>query len=315
MSLTIEAAQQKSNLSGIADAEHIASGMEGHIFRIGNQNVAKVWLYKSVRDVTLLQRFYKQVQGLSLAFETPFITQVRESDGTTISVERELSGTPMRGLVAEDELEPLPFTFDAVLDVLRALKEAQLSGSKSDLPILGITPSQQAKRSGATTVLLEVADQKVSRYGNHLRKSVPNFDWLYQRMVYHLLRIQPDKPRVVHGDLCPENFLLDESNHVSAVLDWGVLSLFGDSALDASIACGVYNMYGPHHRQLDDVFLAACEETLGYSRERLLVYRALYAILTSNAYSEDAHDGHYTWCTETLLREDITDALAKKYVK
>ena len=315
MSLTLEAAQEKLNFSGIADAEHIASGMEGHVFRIGNQNVTKVWFDKSAEDITSLQHFYKQLQGLSLPFETPYITQVGELGGTTVSVERELSGTSMRDLVAEDELEPPSFALEAVLKVLRALKETDLSGAESDLAVLGVIPSQRAKHSGAASVLLEVAEQKVSRYGTQLRKSVPDFNWIYQRTIYHLLKMQPNKPRAVHGDLCPENFLLDEHNNVSAVLDWGFLSLFGDSALDASIACGVYNMYGPHHRQLDDIFLAACEETLDYSRERLLVYRALYAILTSNAYSEDENDGHYTWCTENLVRDDVIDALAKEHIK
>ena len=315
MHLTLEAAQEKLNLSGIADAEHIASGMEGHVFRIGDQNVAKVWFDKSVDEIFSLQHFYEQLQSLSLPFETPYITQVRGADGVTISVERELSGTPMRNLVAEDESEPLPFALEATLKVLRALKETDLSGAESDLAILGVIPSQRAKHSGVTSVLLEVAEQKVSRYGTQLRKSVPDFDWIYQRTIYHLLKMEPNKPQAVHGDLCPENFLLDEHNNVSAVLDWGFLSLLGDSALDASIACGVYNMYGPYHRQLDDIFLSACKETLDYSRERLLVYRALYAILTSSTYSEDVDDGHYIWCTENLLRDDIRNALAREHIR
>jgi hypothetical protein len=73
-------------------------------------------------------------------------------------------------------------------------------------------------------------------------------------------------------------------------------------------------MYGPHHRQIDEMFLEACEARLGYSRERLLLYRGLYAIIQSNAFSETGSDGHYGWCVENLLREDIRNVLAKKQI-
>lgn len=314
MPLTVETAQQKLSRFGIRDAEPIASGMEGHVFRIGSGNVAKAWFDKSVREITSLQHFYEQLRALPLPFATPLITQVSEVDGVTVSVERELPGTSMRELVADKESAPPPFALEAVLSVLRALKENPLPDSAADLPVLGLSPSRRARSSGATATLLELAERKVSRYGDQLRNSVPDFDWLYQRTLSHLQNLQADGKQAVHGDLCPENFLLDENKKVSAVLDWGFLSLFGDSALDASVACGVYNMYGPHHRQLDEVFLGACETSLGYSRERLLLYRALYGVVSSNAYSEDGSDGQYAWCVENLLREDIREVLAKRRI-
>ncbi len=317
MALTVEVARQKLAELGLADVEHLASGMEGHVFRTGDrsakESVAKVWLYKPFGEVAPLKQFYERLQTLALPFATPLITQVKEVDGMTVSLERKLPGTPLRERVREDEREPPAFAHKAVLTILGALKDKKLSSDDSHLPLLGVTPSPQARRGGPTSALLAVAEQKVRTYGDQLRASVPGFDWLYKRTVHHLLKVRLEATQAVHGDLCPENILLDADGDVTAVLDWGFLSLFGDAALDASIACGVYNMYGPHRRRLDEMFLTDCE-ALGHSRERLLLYRALYAILSSNAYSEDGSDGQYAWCVENLRRDDIRDVLSKEHL-
>lgn len=312
---TVEAAQQKLSHLGITHVDYIASGMEGHVFRLEPQSVAKVWHHKTRAEITPLKDFYEQLQTLEFPFETPLITQVQEVDGTTISVEKELHGTSMRTLVKEDELEPPPFAFEAVLSILSISKDKKLIGDKVHLPILGIMPSREARNSGVIAVLLEVANQKVKKYGDQLRRSVPDFDWIYKRTVRHLLESRVEEMQAVHGDLCPENILLDADGKVTAVLDWGFMSLFGDSTLDASFTCGIYNMYGPYHRQIDDMFLKACEARLVYSRERLLLYRALYAIIQSNAFSEDGSDGHYGWCVENLLRDDLRSVLSKQHIE
>lgn len=309
----IEAAQETLQHAGFATAEYLASGMEGHVFRVGAARVAKVWHLKPVSEVTSLQQFYEQVLALGLPFATPHILQVDEVDGRVVSLEKELHGTSMRELVRDDDPEP-PDYLEAFLTILEALQTHALPNEESALPVLGVTPSREAQRSGGTAVLLEVAERKVARYGSQLRASLPNFDWLYTRTVHHLRHLETPVGHAIHGDLCPENVLLDEHRRVSTVLDWGFLSLFGDPALDASIASGLYNMYGLNHLQIDKIFLKAYEQRLGYSRERLLLYRSLYALVSSNAYSEDGSDGQYAWCVATLRREDIRDALAKEHI-
>jgi hypothetical protein len=93
------------------------------------------------------------------------------------------------------------------------------------------------------------------------------------------------------------------------VIDWDFLSHFGESSFDASIACSIFNMYGTYQREHDDYLMAEFAEHHGCDRHRLLVYRALYAILTSNVHSEQSTDRHYAWCVDVLNRDDIREAL------
>ncbi len=48
---------------------------------------------------------------------------------------------------------------------------------------------------------------------------------------------------------------------------------------------------------------------LSYPAETLLIYQAAYAAATSNAFTVDGSDGHFTWCIKQLARSDVTAAL------
>ena len=295
---------------GYSSVSHIASGMEGHVFSVGNDQVAKVWFSKGEAELRQLQRFYEVVDSLNLPFATPLLTKIRVRNGATISVERFLSGTPMRDLIRGDEPEPPEFATNAVISVLAALKNNPVATEISDLPILGVAPSIRSRNSGYAQVLLEVANSKVDQYGDQLRRSVPDFDVIHAQIAHRVSTRKSSPFHAIHGDICPANILLGPDMKVSALIDWGFLSYFGDQLLEASIACGTYNMYGASYRINDDYLVEKCERRLGFDRADLLIYRALYAILTSNAYSEDGTDGHYEWCVGMLNRDDIRDAIA-----
>ena len=68
-------------------------------------------------------------------------------------------------------------------------------------------------------------------------------------------------------------------------------------------------MYGPHARtmeaRLDDALVAE----FGYDRDRLLLYKAAYAIVTGNIFDPDGADGHAAWCIAMLQRDDISALL------
>lgn len=307
------AAETSLAIMGLTHAVHIGSGMEGHVFRVGSGLVAKVWHDKAIGSLEPLREFYDVILSLNLPFATPDITAIERVGDRTISIERALDGRPLQDFVDPEDEHVSQVAIDAVIAVLSALQSAKLrlaAEHLTELPILGFTLSGATNIPG-TTRLLEIADRKVETYGNHLRASVPNFDQRFAQITHHVASFRVETVSAIHGDICTPNLLINELGQVSAVLDWGFVSCFGDPAFDASVACGIYNMYGPHHRKLDDILMDACVSRLGHSRNQLLIYRALYAVLTSNAYSEDGTDGHYAWCVEQLDRDDVQEALSR----
>jgi serine/threonine protein kinase len=116
-------------------------------------------------------------------------------------------------------------------------------------------------------------------------------------------------PSVVHGDLFGENILVDEMVRPISVLDFGFLSTAGDPRLDASITAGIMNMYGPHAEAIATALTDHFATELGHSSEVLLIYRAAYAVATSNVFSADGSDGHFPWCVAQLTQKRMTAAL------
>jgi hypothetical protein len=78
-----------------------------------------------------------------------------------------------------------------------------------------------------------------------------------------------------------------------SVLDFGFLSTAGDPRLDASITAATMNMYGPHAPAITAAVTDRFAAELGYSVEAMLIYRAAYAVATSNAFTPDGSEGTF----------------------
>ena len=48
---------------------------------------------------------------------------------------------------------------------------------------------------------------------------------------------------------------------------------------------------------------------MGYQPEELTLYKAAYAVATSNAYDPNGRDGHFAWCAQMLCRREVVDLL------
>ena len=69
------------------------------------------------------------------------------------------------------------------------------------------------------------------------------------------------------------------------------------------------NMYGSHAATITETLTRRFAEDLGYSTDVLRLYRAAYAIATSNAFTTDGTDGHFAWCVHQLTTPEVTRSL------
>lgn len=114
--------------------------------------------------------------------------------------------------------------------------------------------------------------------------------------------LRPARTLVVHGDLTP-------GGEPAALIDWSFLSAEVDPAFEASIAAGVFDMYGSAALAEYGEWVETLCRSFGYDKHQLLFYRAVYALLASNSYDADGKDGHFAWCAAALNCQDITEAL------
>lgn len=290
---------------GYPQAKPLGSGMEGTVYKLGENFVGKVWVRREATELRRLQEFYADLSETPLPFATPLIHEVQTFDGLAITIERELHGVPLQNYISENSSIPQSEAVDCILEVLRGLRSVEGTARMRELAVLDEPRSLWADCKDWSEALIGLMARRVARFGSQLRARVPRFNMLYKRVIEELATLRPERLTAIHGDLCGANILVDDACAPTAVLDFGFLSSAGDPAFDVSVAAAIYNMYGPHARKLDDALTTQLASEFGYPLDILLLYRAVYAIISSNAYDAAGQDGHFAWCAAILNRDDI----------
>ncbi|KAB8164358.1 phosphotransferase [Streptomyces sp. 3MP-14] len=313
--------------------------MEGTVYRLADGLVGKVWSNgRTAAEARRFAAFHAELAAQRLPFATPEPVAVRERDGLVVTVERELPGVPL----SEAGLGPA-VGHAAVVEVVTALGATTAGPAARSLPALGEAVPLWAGHSSWPEALAALVERRAAAGRPALARALswatarpgagagsvagpgpgadPGADAASDRRagqdavpasVLARLRALPpvDGPaRVLHGDICPPNILVDNDGRVVGLLDWGFLSTAGDNAFDAATAAGFFDMYGPEAREHDEALLATMTERLGYARETLLLYRAAYSLATATVYSSAGDDGHFAWCVDFLQRPEVRELL------
>jgi Phosphotransferase enzyme family len=295
--------------AGYPDAEPLAAGSEGAVYRLGGGMVAKVWRRRREPELLLAQRFYADVARAGLPFATPVILRVAAARGAAVTFEQELPGRPLQERLAAGDAELHPLAARCVAEVLRALAGVPGTEAMRQLAVLDEDRPFWAGAGDFPAALGTLLDRRVARFGGLLRARVPDFDRRHARIRERLAALDRVPATVLHGDLFGENILVDEEFRPVAVLDFGFLSTAGDPRIDAAISAVIMNMYGPSAAAIGEALTDQLAAGLGYPPEVLLMFQAAYAVATSNAFTADGSDGHFRWCIAQLRRPRITAAL------
>jgi hypothetical protein len=110
---------------GYSDATLIAAGMEGVVFRLNEQLVAKLWPGASARQIEILSRlqaFYRALARHHLPFMTPQIYEIVSLDDTTVTIELALPGVQLRSNTTKAGRGVQRSTMDCLTTVLQGTR-------------------------------------------------------------------------------------------------------------------------------------------------------------------------------------------------
>lgn len=294
--------------AGYRPAAVLGSGMEGTVVALGDNLVAKVWHRRTEGELETLRTFYEAVADAGPAVGTPRIHRVIRLDGQVATIEALLGGRP---LWTADGESPVLGDADiaAVTAVLAALVAVEPTPDMGVLPILDGEAPFDMHGTPFTRSLAQLVERRVARFRGPLTARLPDVDDIARAVVRALDDLDPPRSSLVHGDLIPANIHVDDSARPVAVLDFGFLTTIGDPAFDAAITAGIFDMYGPRAAATEAILDAAIADRFGYDVQHLAIYRAAYALATSNCFSASGSDGHFDWCVRMLQRPEILDAL------
>jgi hypothetical protein len=293
---------------GYPAAKPLGAGMEGAVYRLDEDLVAKVWGRKGEAELTAMRVFYEQLAAIGLDFATPRFLELWEAEGLQVTIEPRLPGVPLDSVCPPDR-PPQPEAVTCMLDVLDGLRSAGDLASAHVLPVLGEPRAMWEGAPAWPAALQGLLDRRLARFDARLRARIPRFGLAVERLRVLIAELTVDDLAVLHGDLIPANVLVDDALRPVAVLDFGFFTTVGDPAFDLAVTASIFDMYGPRARQTEAEIDRAAAERFGFTSDRLALYRAVYALATANVYDPNGRDGHFRWCAETIGRDDVATPL------
>jgi aminoglycoside phosphotransferase (APT) family kinase protein len=294
--------------AGYPPGRVLGAGMEGVVAEVGGDLVVKTWRTRGRAELERLRRFYAVVESSGLTLAAPRILGVVSAGAQHATVERRLPGRPLRAGAGERSCVLTDDEVRCVVVVLSALRSAVPTKAMSSLSILeGERPFDSVGEFGGE--LADLVERRVRRFHGPLSGVVADLDRVVAATASRLREAKPDRPALIHGDLVPANILVDGAGAPVAIVDFGFFSTLGDPQFDAAVAASVHDMYGAHARTNEAIIDDAVATEFGYDRQWMPVYRAAYALATSNCYSVSGRDGHFAWCAAMVNRRDVREAL------
>ncbi|SEH00519.1 Phosphotransferase enzyme family protein [Nonomuraea solani] len=227
---------------------------------------------------------------------TPEILSVEERDGTVVTYERELTGSPFpppgRELTSRET--------GALLTVLRGLATVPGTEAMRRLTVQGDDRPLWQGHTRFPDALAAVVERATRRHGDLLAAHVPDLSARVAETVRALRALPGTAVTVVHGDLVAPNIHVDDAGHPVAVLDFGFFTTAGDPAFEAAVTAAIYDMYGPYAGEHVATLTHLFATELHHPPETLALYQTAYALTTYDLFSSDGGDGHFAWCAALL---------------
>lgn len=294
--------------AGFPVTEVIGAGMEGAVAGLDDERVVKLWDSRGRADLERLRTFYDAVHHAGLALRVPRILDIVAVGDRWVTVQARLDGEP---LWTDQDVSPPRDSRQAraLLEVLAALVAVRPTAEMAVLPLAaGAAAFDPSVPFGDS--LAGLVEARVARDSTVLAAHVPDIESRAAALASALRALPPTTPALVHGDLGPGNILAVDGRPAS-LLDFGYLSTVGDPAFDAAVAATLFDMFGAHAAEAEAWLDRLFADRFGYPRERIVVHRAAYALVTATCLAAASDGRHFRWCSDILRRPETSSVLGR----
>ena len=299
-------------LHSVEPSHLIGRGMEAEVYALGDDAVLK--LYDSATfsdDLQALREFYDQLDDSVLSYSLPKIRQVEQHNEYTVVVEKRLSGQPLADVVESHQAAGQLYTLFGIY--VSAVDELSRLEMPADAKFYKLFGSSSARSAGDWhSFLLRWLDEKLVELTSYFARDVADYAQKIEWMRKALSEPYSGVYRLIHGDFCLGNLLVDEEVAPTAVIDFGLFTMYGDPLFDIATAWVFFDMYDELKANVRERLLDVIIQRFGGDiREKLYLYVLLYSFLSANTYAAGCSDGHYAWSVAEPEQQRVLEISCK----
>ncbi len=295
----------------IAPDARLSGGMEAEVYAYGPDAVLKLYAgTASLADLRILRGFYDSLDRQRVPYALPHIHTVAQEDGFLITIEQRLAGIRMSVVLPALTTDQLDAIMQRYLTAALAVSHFQAPPTFDRYKLFDPDRLSQRINGDWHQFLARYLTHKLAQVNLYLSRDVPQFAGKVQQ-----LRTVLDQPyrgdyQLIHGDFFPGNLLIDDDYHITALLDFGLLTMYGDYLFDIATGWVFFDMYDELKAKAHDRYLVMLLDQLGeHILGKLYRYVLIYSILSANTYSSNCTDGHYRWCVANLGNQHYWNAI------
>ena len=284
---------------GVTTAHRIGGGMEAEVYALDTANVLKLYHGTgAAANLQALQHFYANLDRAQLSYALPSIVKVAPHPPFTVTVEVKLSGAPLaqhiEAVQSPRALEPLFVTYTGAVAELARL---DMPSGEKHYKLFDAAALSWREDGDWHHFLWRWVQTKRAALDAPFGRDVANYLAKVERIQAWLSTPYTGPHRLIHGDFCPANLLVNGARRATALLDFGLFTQYGDPLFDLATAWSFFDMYDELKMNVRQRLLDFIVARYGESqRGQLYRYLLLYSLLSANVYSPQCADGHYAWC-------------------
>jgi aminoglycoside phosphotransferase (APT) family kinase protein len=217
----------------VAPEAWLSSGMEAEVYAYGPDAVLKLYAgAASHADLLTLQAFYNALDRQHVPYALPRIHTIAQEDHFLITIEQRLAGTRLSTMLPTLTTSQLDTVMQRYLSAALAVSSIQAPPTWNRYKLFD--PDRLSERSNGDwhQFLVRYLRHKLAQVSPYLSRDVPLFATKVQQISTVLDQPYRGNYRLIHGDFFPGNLLVNADHEITALLDFGLLTMVGDHLFD-----------------------------------------------------------------------------------
>lgn len=238
----------------ISKSNFLGSGMEAEVYVYENNKVLK--LYNDMSDSNkqkILKDFYSKIDSNCLSYELPYIYDTFMENGILVTIEKRIEGSNMGSLLSEMNYNEQTKVMETYLNANIELKSLKVN--LEGFTLFNDNKISILKINSWFDFLQEIIFRKQKELEAYFKRDVVNYDAKVNQLLEILSLGYEGDYSLIHGDFYPGNLLINKSMKVTGLIDFGLMTMYGDNLFDIAIGWVCFDMYNELNANIYERYL------------------------------------------------------------